>query len=66
MTKQYTAMEEGTTRLQEGKFFLETIWYLVAEKVIAKAIDVYRLDDEQAQALREVFLRPNLYVVDLD
>ena len=56
-------MEQG--RVQEGKFFLETVWFLVAEKVIAKAIDVYKLNEEQAQALREVFLRPNLYVVDL-
>lgn len=57
---------EQTTRLQDGKFFLETIWYKVAVKVIEKAIEVYRLDDEEAAALREVFLRPNLYVVKLD
>lgn len=57
---------EQTTRLQDGKFFLETIWYKVAVKVIEKAIEVYRLNDEEANALREVFLRPNLYVVKLD
>jgi hypothetical protein len=57
---------EQATRLQDGKFFLETIWYKVATKVIEKAIEVYGLDTEQSEALREVFLRPNLYVVKLD
>ena len=57
---------ETTKRLEDGKFFLETIWYTVATKVVEKAIEVYGLDEEQAQALREVFLRPNLYIVNLD
>ncbi len=50
-------------RLQEGIFFWETVWYKVAEKVVAKAVEVYGLDEEQAEALRTVYLRPNLYQV---
>lgn len=53
------------TRLQEGTFFLETYWFRVAEKVIQTAIEVYELDELQAKALREVFLRPNDYVVEV-
>ncbi len=53
------------TRLQEGKFFLETYWFRVAEKVIETAIEVYKLDEAQAAALRKVFLRPNDYQVEL-
>ncbi len=50
-------------RLQDGIFFWETVWYKVAEKVVAKAIEVYKLDVAQAEALRSVYLRPNLYQV---
>lgn len=57
-----TPMEESE-RLQAGIFFWETVWYKIAEKVVAKAIEVYGLDAEQAAALREVYLRPNLYQV---
>jgi hypothetical protein len=53
------------TRLQEGKFFLETYWFRVAEQVIDLAIEVYGLDTEQGNALRKVFLRPNDFVVEL-
>ncbi len=52
-------------RLQEGKFFLETVWYIIAEKVVERAIQIYELDEEAASALKEVFLRPNLYTVQL-
>jgi hypothetical protein len=50
-------------RLQDGIFFWETVWYKIAEKVVAKAIEVYKLDAGQAEALRSVYLRPNLYQV---
>jgi hypothetical protein len=53
------------TRLQEGKFFLETYWYRVAEKVVEMAIEVYGLDEERAEALRKVILRPNDFEVQL-
>ena len=43
---------------------LETIrylWYSIAEKVVNKAIDVYKLDESQANALKKVYLKPNHY-----
>lgn len=53
----------GEERLEAGIFFWETVWYKVAEKVVAQAITVYGLDAGQADALRSVYLRPNLYQV---
>jgi hypothetical protein len=52
--------------VEEGRFFLETVWLKVAMEVIETAIRVYDLDDEQAAALREVYGQPRLYTVELD
>ena len=52
--------------VEEGRFFLETVWLKVAMEVIETAIRVYGLDDEQATALREVYGQPRLYTVELD
>lgn len=51
--------------LEEGRFFLETIWLKMATEVIETAIRVYQLDTERADALRRVFGQPRLYVVEL-
>jgi hypothetical protein len=43
---------------------LETIrylWYIVAEKVVNKAIQIYELDTKQAEALKKVYLKPSHY-----
>ena len=52
--------------VEEGRFFLETVWLRIAMEVIETAIRVYKLDGEQADALREVFGQPRLYTVALD
>jgi len=52
--------------VEEGRFFLETVWLRIAMEVIETAIRVYKLDGEQADALREVFGQPRLYTVQLD
>jgi hypothetical protein len=44
-----------------GLEFLRILWIRTAEKVVEKAIQVYQLDSEQAEALRKVFLKPNHY-----
>jgi len=41
--------------------YFRMLWFSVAEKVIAKAIEVYDLDVSQANALKKVFLKPNHY-----
>jgi len=52
--------------IEEGRFFLETVWLKIAMEVIETAIHVYQLDAEKAAALREVFCQPSLYSVALD
>ena len=58
--------EDTMEPIEEGRFFLETVWLKIAMEVIETAIRVYELDEERAAALREVFCQPSLYSVVLD
>jgi hypothetical protein len=49
--------------IQEGIDILESVWYLLAVSIVEKAIKVYKLEDDQATALRDVFLKQNNYYV---
>ena len=51
--------------LQEGIELLESIWYLTASSIVELAITTYGLSDEQAKALRDVYLKQNHYYVTL-
>ncbi len=42
-----------------GSALLSFVWYEVAKSVVKRAIEVYGLTEEQAAAIRTVFLRPN-------
>lgn len=46
-----------------GASLLSFAWFEVAKNVVKRAIEIYGLDEEQAAALRAVFLRPNDYRV---
>ncbi len=48
----------------EGTEILESMWFLTAIKIVDLAIKVYKLDEEQARALKDVFLKQNNYYVD--
>ena len=52
-------------RVSEGIELVQTIWYGLAIQIVNMAIRVYNLDDQQAKALREIYLRPNDYTVRL-
>ena len=41
--------------------YFRMVWYSVAQKVVNKAIVVYDLDSEQADALKKAYLKPNHY-----
>ena len=49
--------------LDEGIELLESIWYLVAISIVNLAIDVYKVPEEEANVLRDVFLKQNDYFV---
>ena len=51
--------------IQEGIDILESTWYLLAISIVEMAIRTYKLDDEQAQALKDVYLKQNNYYVEL-
>ena len=51
------------SRVNEGVEMIQSIWYGTAIQIVTMAIRVYKLNDEQAKALKEVYLRPNDYQV---
>lgn len=51
-----TALEVGTT-------FLETLWFSYASRIVEKAIEVYKLDDEKANEMRAKFLKRGEFIV---
>jgi hypothetical protein len=46
-----------------GASLLSFAWFEIAKNVVKRAIEIYGLDEEQAAAVRSVFLRPNDYRV---
>lgn len=54
-------MEIQQEEEQEGLQMIEMMWYSIAIKIVSMAIDIYKLDEEQAAALKDVFLKPNDY-----
>ena len=53
------------SRVDEGLEMIQSVWYGVAIQIVNMAIRVYKLNPEQAKALKEVYLRPNDYRVAL-
>ena len=49
--------------LDEGIELLESMWYLVAISIVNLAIEVYKVPEEEARVLRDVFLKQNNYFV---
>ena len=48
-------------RTDIGLEYFRILWIRIAEKVVDKAINVYQLDNDQAEALKKAFLKPNHY-----
>ena len=51
--------------VKEGVEIIESIWYLMAISIVEMAIKTYELNEEQAQALKDVYLKQNNYFVEL-
>ena len=51
------------SRVDEGIEMIQSMWYGTAIQIVNMAIRVYKLNSEQAKALKEVYLRPNDYRV---
>ena len=53
-------------RIQEGLDIIQTMWYGIAIRIVNLAIEVYHLDEAQATALKDVYLRQGDYQVELE
>lgn len=50
-------------RMRNGSHLLQMLWYFTAQRIVDTAITVYKLDNERAESLRQVYLRPGDYTV---
>jgi hypothetical protein len=53
------------TSLEIGSTFIETLWYSLACRIVDKAIEIYKVNDEKANEIRASFLKRGNYVVNL-
>ncbi len=57
------ALNMNDPEVQEGIDILESVWYVLAVSIVEMAIDTYKLNEDQARALRDVYLKQNNYYV---
>jgi hypothetical protein len=50
---------------KQAESVLYELWYSYAERLLARIVEVCGLDPDQELALREQFLRPNMFVIDV-
>jgi hypothetical protein len=53
------------TDFQLAQKVLYDLWYEYAERLLERVIEVCGLTDDQASALRQIYLRPNGFVVEV-
>jgi hypothetical protein len=49
--------------LEAGSRFIETLWYSYACRIVDKIIEIYTIDDERANELKEKFLKRGDYIL---
>jgi hypothetical protein len=50
---------------KQAESLLYELWYSYAERLLDRIVEVCALDADQELALREQFLRPNMFVIDV-
>ena len=51
------------TPFDVGTRFLETLWYSFASRIVDKAIEIYKLNDEESDKLKQKFLKRGDFMV---
>jgi hypothetical protein len=51
------------TALDIGTRFIETLWYAFACRIVDKAVEIYKLNDQQSQQLKTKFLKRGDFMV---
>jgi hypothetical protein len=49
---------------RDANTLLYEMWFQYADRLFQRIVEVCELDKDQEQALRELFLRPNQFVVE--
>lgn len=58
-------MDDQDPRIQDGLDIISLMWQETAFKIIELAIQVYNLNKEQADAIKDIYYRPNDYIAEL-
>jgi hypothetical protein len=56
---------DTSKNIQYGAGCLGLVWENVAKKIVEEAIRVYNLSEEQATAIRTVFLKRGTYCIEI-
>ena len=59
-------MEDLQKYDKETQQFLQSAWYILAEKIFKQIIDLTGLDKEREDALRSVVMRPNDFEIHIE
>ena len=51
------------TPLDIGTRFIETLWYAFASRIVDKAVEIYKLSEEQSEHLKTKFLKRGDFMV---
>jgi hypothetical protein len=54
------------TPLEVGSSFLETLWFSYAYRIVEKAIEVYKLDEDKANEIRAKYLKCGDFVLKIN
>jgi hypothetical protein len=52
------------TPLYIGTRLIETLWYAFATRIVDKAIEIYKLDEDRANALKTKILKRGEFIVE--
>jgi hypothetical protein len=52
------------TPLYIGTRLIETLWYAFATRIVDKAIEIYKLDEDRATALKAKILKRGEFIVE--
>ncbi len=59
-------MEDLQKYDKETQQFLQSAWYILAEKIFKQIIDITGLDKEREDALRSIVMRPNDFEIQIE
>ena len=51
---------------KETQHFLQSAWYILAEKIFKQIIELTGLDKDREDALRSIVMRPNDFEIRID